>query len=95
MLIKIRYLGIAKDYTKKSEDKIDVASTAKLSDLLNKLAADYGKEFIKDIYEPGMKEVKPVFMMMINGIVIGQLDGTDTKLKDGDTVVLMPLLEGG
>jgi sulfur-carrier protein len=95
MNVKVHYLGLVKTYTNQSQDEIELAEGATLSELLNKLAADFGKQFRQDIYELGMKDVKPMFTVMVNGIVIGQLNGTDTKLKDGDSVILMPLMTGG
>ena len=95
MKIKIHYLGLVKTYTNKSQDEIELKDGASLSELLNKLAAEFGKQFNQDIYEPDAKDVKPMFTIMVNGIVMGQLNGVDTKLKDGDNVILMPLMTGG
>ena len=95
MKIKIHYLGLVKTYTNKSQDEIELKEGAPLSELLNKIAVDFGKQFTQDIYEPGMKDAKTMFTVMVNGIVMGQLNGVDTKLKDGDNVILMPLMTGG
>ena len=95
MKIKIHYLGLVKAYTNKSQDEIDLKGGASLMDLLNKLAAEFGKQFTQEIYEPGAKDVKPMFAVMVNGIVTGQLNGLDTRLKEGDNVILMPLMTGG
>ena len=95
MKIRIHYLGLVKSYTGKTQDEINLNQDASLSDLLNKLAADFGKQFTAEIYQPNTKELKPMFTIMINGIIMGQLNGVDTKLKDDDTVILMPLMTGG
>ncbi len=95
MKIKIQYLGLVKTYTNRSQDEITLEGQALLSDLLNKLATDLGKPFAQDVFEPGSKEVKPMFMIMVNGVVIGQLNGVETRLKEGDCVILMPLMTGG
>ena len=95
MKIKIHYLGLVKTYTNKSQDEIELKDGASLSELLNKLAAEFGKQFTQDIYEPSAKDVKTMFTVMVNGIVMGQLNGVDTMLKDGDKVILMPLMTGG
>ena len=95
MKIKISYLGLVKTYTNKSQDEIELKEGAPLSELLDKLATDFGKQFMADIYELGTKDVKPMFTVMVNGIVMGQLSGVDTTLNDGDNVILMPLMTGG
>jgi molybdopterin synthase sulfur carrier subunit len=95
MKVKVHYLGLVKTYTNQSQDEIVLKEGTFLSELLNKLAADFGKQFVQDIYEPGSKDIKPMFTIMVNGVIIGQLDGLNTKLKDGDTIILMPLMTGG
>jgi sulfur-carrier protein len=95
MKIKSHYLGLVKSYTSKSQDEVELQEGAILSDLLNKLAREFGKQFTQEIYEPNAKDVKPTFSVTVNGVFIGQLNGVDTKLKDGDTVIIMPLVTGG
>ncbi len=95
MKVKVHYLGLVKTYANKTQDDITLKDSALLSELFDKLAADLGKPFNPEVYEPAKKEVKPTFMVLLNGIVIGQLNGLDTKLKDGDAMVIMPLVTGG
>jgi molybdopterin synthase sulfur carrier subunit len=95
MKIKVHYLGLVKTYTNKTQDDITLADNAKLSDLMNKMATEFGKQFTADIYEPGEADLKTMFTVMINGVVSGQLGGLDAKLKEGDSVILMPLMTGG
>jgi MoaD family protein len=95
MKVRIQYLGLVKTYTNKSSEDLVLVDGAKLEQALNKIASTYGKDFTKEIYEPGQKEVKTMFTVMVNGIVMGQLDGVNTQLKDGDNIILMPLMTGG
>ncbi len=95
MKIKIHYLGLVKTYTNQTEDTVELPDAVPLSDLLNKIAQRFGKQFIQDIYQPDAKYIKINFSITVNGIFIGQLDGVNTKLKDGDLVILMPLVTGG
>ena len=80
---------------KKREDQIELDENASLSDLLNKLAGVHGEAFRKDVYEPGLSDVKTGFSVTVNGVFIGQLGGVDAKLADGDNVILMSLVSGG
>jgi MoaD family protein len=95
MRVKIHYLGLVKTYTNKTEEDVNLNDGAPLSSVLEQLATEFGKPFNLEVYDPAKKEVKPMFMVLVNGIVIGQLAGTDTKLKDGDMIMLMPLMTGG
>jgi len=42
-----------------------------------------------------LKDVKTGFCITVNGVLMGQLGGVDTKLGDGDNVILMSLMSGG
>ena len=79
----------------KREQHFELADDAALSDLLNKLAGIHGAAFRKEVYEPGLNDIKTGFSVTINGVFIGQLGGLDAKLADGDNVMLMSLMSGG
>ena len=79
----------------KREEHIELNEDASLSDLLNKLAGVNGAVFRKEVYEPGLKDVKMGFSVTVNGVLMGQLGGLDAKLSEGDNVILMSLMSGG
>lgn len=95
MKVKIQYLGFIKNLIKRSEDAFELEEGASLSDVMNKIAGLYGNPFTKEVYEPGLKDVKMGFVVTVNGILMGQLQGMDTRLNDGDNVILMSLMSGG
>ncbi len=95
MKVRVQYFGYIKNMVNKKEEKFELGDGASLSDLLNKLAGVHGKAFRKEVYEPGLKNVKTGFSVTVNGVLIGQLGGMDTKLGDGDNVILMSLMSGG
>jgi molybdopterin converting factor small subunit len=79
----------------KKEERFEIEDGAHLSDLLNKLAGVHGAAFKKEVYEPGLNNLKTGFSVTINGVFIGQLGGLNAKLADGDNVILMSLMTGG
>ncbi len=79
----------------KREEEFELGEQTSLSDLLGKLAGIYGEAFRKEVFEPGLRDVKTGFVVTVNGVLVGQLNGVDTKLKNGDNVVLMTLMSGG
>lgn len=95
MKVKVQYLGVIKNLIKRSEDEFELEKGASLSELLNKIAGIYGKAFKKEVYEPGLKDMKMGFVVTVNGILTGQLNGVDTQLNNGDNVILMSLMSGG
>lgn len=79
----------------KREEHFELDEDTSLSDLLNKLAEVHGAAFRKEVYEPGLEDVKMGFSVTVNGVLMGQLGGLDAKLSDGDNVILMSLMSGG
>ena len=95
MQIKVHYISLVKSYTNKSQEEITLNENASLAQLLDKIANTYGKQFTQEVYDPNKKEMKATFVAMINGVLMDQLKGTNTQLKDGDTIILMSLMTGG
>jgi molybdopterin converting factor small subunit len=86
---------LVKSYTHRSQDELQLEEGASLCHLLDKLAETFGKPFNPEVCEPAKKEVKPTFVVMVNGVLIAQLSGEGTRLKNGDDIILMPLMTGG
>ena len=94
MKIRVQYFGFIKNLLNKREQHFELNEEASLSDLLNKLAGVNGAAFRKEVYEPGLKDIKMGFSVTVNGVLMGQLGGFDTKLSEGDDVILMSLMSG-
>ncbi len=95
MQVKVHYIGLIKAYTNTSQDEFSLSKSTLLSELLDKIAQDYGKQFVNEVYDPFKKEMKTSFVVMVNGVLMDQLNGINTPLKEGDTVILMSLVTGG
>jgi len=95
MKVRVRYLGFIRDMLKKREEEIELEDEALLSDLLNKIVGIYGEPFKTEVYKPGQRDVKTGFVVTVNGVLMGQINGVDTRLNEGDSVILMTLMSGG
>jgi molybdopterin converting factor small subunit len=95
MQVKVHYISLVKTYTNKSQEEITLNENANLSQLLDQISQIYGKQFTQEVYDPNKKEMKSTFVAMINGVLMDQLKGTNTPLKNGDNVILMSLMTGG
>jgi len=95
MRIKVHYLGYIKNMLEKKDEELDIREGTTLSELLDKLAGLYGQPFKKEVFEPGLKDLKTGFVVTVNGILMGQINGVQTKLKEGDNIILMSLMSGG
>jgi MoaD family protein len=94
--VKVEYLGHIKNITKNTrEEELEVRDDSTITDLLNMLTKQYGEPFKKAIYEPKGTDVKPNYIITVNGYLLNQLKGLETKLKNNDRVVLLPIVSGG
>ena len=80
---------------RKRDEEFEFSEGASLSELLNKLAGIYGEAFRREVFEPGLADVKTGFVVTVNEVLMSQLRGVDTKLSEGDNVILMTLMSGG
>lgn len=94
--VKVEYLGHIKNMLgSRREEEIEVEENSTVSNLLVVLSEKHGDSFKKAVYEAGGKDLKSNFIATVNGFLLNQLDGVETKLKNGDHVVLMPIVSGG
>jgi molybdopterin synthase sulfur carrier subunit len=94
--INVEYLGHIKNMTgDKRQEEIEIRNDSSIAELLALLSRKYGEPFKKAVYESGGADVKSNFMATVNGYLLNQLKGVETKLKNGDHVILMPVVSGG
>jgi molybdopterin synthase sulfur carrier subunit len=94
--VTVDYLGsIKQTLGLKQAEQVELKEDASVSDLLSLLAEKHGDPFKKAVYEPKGLDLKPHHILSVNGLLLNQLDGIETKLKDGDHIILMPVVTGG
>jgi len=95
MKVKVSYLGYIRLMLRKQEEELELEENTTLGDLLNLLSQKYGEPFKKEIYEPGLQDLKYGYGVIINGFLMARLQGLKTPLKDGDQIILTTLISGG
>jgi MoaD family protein len=94
--VKVEYIGHIREIIRSGrEEELEVADGASLSDLLSMLSEKYGEAFKKAVYDPGGSDVKSGYIITVNGYLLNQLGGIDTRLKNGDHIALMSIVSGG
>jgi len=74
--------------------EINYSNVNILGDIINQFMKDYGKKLRKSFVDPSGKLESHV-VVLVNGRNYLFLDGLNTKLKDGDQIVISPPLIGG
>ena len=96
MKIKVEYIGHIKNMTdNRREEEVETSEDVTVAELLTMLSKRYGESFRKAIYEPKGSDIKPNYIITVNGYLLNQLKGLETKLKKGDHVTLLPIVSGG
>jgi molybdopterin converting factor small subunit len=75
------------------ETPISVPDGASVLEMINHLARD-NEIFHNTIFDE-TKTIRSHIVTVLNGRVVNPYDPTDARLKDGDEVTLLPLIEGG
>ena len=89
MKVESQYLGRLRDFAGVNEEIVIMDNAAPLIALTEKLAGMHGGAF-------GLHQIrKNSYVILVNGVHYEALDAEKTILKDGDTVVFLPVTMGG
>lgn len=96
MKVKVEYLGHVRNIIGSvREEEVDIRDGSSVANLLVVLSEKYGDSFKKAVYEKSGTDVKSNYIITVNGYLLNQLKGLETKLKNNDQVTLLPIVSGG
>ena len=94
--VKVEYLGHIRNIISSAKDEeVEIDDGSSVADLLIVLSEKYGEPFRKAVYEKSGSDVKSNYIITVNGYLLNQLKGLETKLKNNDHVTLLPIVSGG
>jgi molybdopterin converting factor small subunit len=87
LAITVKLYGRIRDYLEAPEISIedDVGTVGELVDILNARSGNKLSEFF---FDPGTREIRPSFVMLVNGHSIRLLQGLKTKLYGSNDLVI-------
>ncbi len=94
MKVKVRYFTTLRDLAGSAEEELRIEDGATLARLIKEVALKYGEKAGTYLYQNGDK-VDPAIYFLINGINSRIISGSDTILRDGDVVAIIPPIGGG
>jgi len=92
MIVTVQFLGRVEMLTKMKQEGVQLKEGSTLLDLFAVLAEEHGARFKGEIFDPAMGLLRSEFVAMVNRKI---LEDPATPLKEGDIVVLMPVMSGG
>lgn len=96
MKVKVEYLGHIRNIIGSGrQEEVEIEEEASIADLLMALSEKYGQPFKKAVYEKRGTDVKSNYIITVNGYLLNQLSGIETKLQNGDEITLLPIVSGG
>ena len=96
MRIHVRFFTGLREITGKTEETLEFPEeVVSLNLVIEKLAERYGENFIKYVYEPETGKIRDFLQFLLNGRSILAPNSLDTRISDGDVIVILPTIDGG
>ena len=94
MAITVKFVGAFRHFSGIGELDLDFEDKNSIGDLMTALIKEL-PEIESSLIDQYAQNSSPNALILVNGREIGVLAGVDTILKDGDEVVLVPVVHGG
>ena len=92
--VRVKFIGIFKGAFGGSEASIKLREESPLRELIRKLAK-LSPRLGRMLIDPELGDPRPNAVILVNGMEITILNGLDTRMRNGDEVVLIPVTHGG
>lgn len=94
MTVRVTFLGVFKEAFGNGQISLTLGPSRRLRDIITRLTADsHGLERV--MIDPELRDPRPNAVILVNGKEIGVLEGLETKVKDGDRIIFIPVTHGG
>jgi len=90
--ITIRTLGVLGSLLGRNEEELDIRGESFVKDVLSELEDSRLKDIVID---PDLKSHLTNALILLNGVEIGNLNGLDTPVLDGDKITILSVTHGG
>jgi len=94
MTITLRFLGALRHASGNEKFTLECEDGASILDLVESLTLQ-APSLRRNLLDEQLEEPKPNALILVNGREISVLNGLETKVKDGDELVFVPVVHGG
>lgn len=94
MAITVKLVGSLRHFSGAGELELGCSGCGSVGALVTELVKE-APELERSLIDQQLEDPRPNALILVNGREIGVLDGLETRLKDGDEVVFVPVVHGG
>jgi molybdopterin synthase sulfur carrier subunit len=90
----VKFIGALRRFSGAEELAVECKDCTSIGALMAKLVKDM-PGLRQSLFDQQLVDPRANALIIVNGREISVLDGFETKLKDGDQVVFIPIVHGG
>jgi molybdopterin synthase sulfur carrier subunit len=94
MAVTVNFIGVFRAISGRNKIDIKIEDNVPLREVINKIVEKF-PTLKRALVDLELEDPRPNALILVNGKEIGVLNGLETLLKDGDEVVLIPVIHGG
>jgi molybdopterin synthase sulfur carrier subunit len=94
MAITVKFVGALRHVSGAGELALDCKGDISIRELMNEITKER-PALKRSLIDQQLEDPRPNALILVNGREISVLNGLETKLKDGDEIVLVPVVHGG
>ncbi|MGB9134844.1 MAG: MoaD/ThiS family protein [Candidatus Bathyarchaeia archaeon] len=93
--VEVGLVGVLGKLAHKESVTLEFNETVAVKDVLQRLSDCSSPAFKQALIDPELNDPRPNVVILVNRREIGVLEGLETKVGDGDKLVLIPVSHGG
>lgn len=94
MPITVRFIGSLRASAEKSRFTLELKKTISLREVITKIVGEQPR-LKRALIDPELDDPRTNALILVNGKEVSVLQGLNTKIEDGDELVLVPVVHGG
>ena len=94
MKITVKFVGSLRHVSGVNQLALNREAGCSVKELMTKITGEL-PELKRSLIDPQVEDPRPNALILVNGREISVLNGLETNVKDGDEIVLVPVVHGG
>ncbi|MGQ9506270.1 MAG: MoaD/ThiS family protein [Candidatus Bathycorpusculaceae bacterium] len=94
MAVTVNFVGAFRTISGKNKIAIKIEDIVPLKEVIKRIVKKI-PNLQRTLMDPELEDPRPNALILVNGKEISVLNGMETLVKDGDEIVLVPVIHGG